>query len=201
MEVESILRNIKSNFIIKKIFAYMDKPKLMKIINHNKILQKRLNLSLEKYKEYFEILSPIIIEINIAENNHGLFINAHNNYFHAYFDDNKEEIKRNRINEWENVKKIKVIINYQIKSFYGLFEECRCIESINFKKFNRNNIISMENMFYKCSSLNALNLSNFDTNHVISCSYMFYGCLSLKELNLSNFNTNICFQDAHLQKN
>ena len=140
MEVESILLNIKSNLIMKKIFAYMDKPKLMKIINHNKILQKRLNLSLEKYKEYFEILSPIIIEINIAENNHGLFINAHNNYFHAYFDDNKKEIKRNRINEWENAKKIKVIINYQIKSFEGLFEECRCLILI-FK-------------FFKCSLIN-----------------------------------------------
>ena len=189
MKVESILKNIKSDFFMNKIFAYMDKLKVMKIINYNKILQKRLKLSLEKYKEYFEILSPIIIEINIAENNHGLFINAQNDYFHAYFDNNKEEIKRKYINELENVKKIKIIIDYQIKSFEGLFEECKCIESINFKKFHRNNIISMKYMFYKCSSLKEINFSNFNTDNVTDMGYMFYECELLNELNLSKFNT------------
>ena len=43
---------------------------------------------------------------------------------------------------------IKIIIDYQIKSFELLFYECKCIESINFKKFYRNNINNMENMFY-----------------------------------------------------
>ena len=151
MEVESILLNIKSNFIIKKIFAYMDKPKLMKIINHNKILQKRLNLSLEKYKEYFEILSPIIIEINIAENNHDLFINAHKDYFHAYFDDNKKEIKRNRINEWENVKKIKVIINYQIKSSL-LLVSLKDVDVLN--RLISKNLIELILLIWKICSIN-----------------------------------------------
>ena len=39
-------------------------------------------------------------------------------YFHIDFNDNNEkEMKRNYLNENENVKEIKIIIDYQIKSF------------------------------------------------------------------------------------
>ena len=60
----------------------------------------------------------------------------------------KKKKKRNYLNE--NVKKIKIIIDYQIKSFEGLFEDCECIEYINFKKFYRNNINNMKSMFCGC---------------------------------------------------
>ena len=64
-------------------------------------------------------------------------------YFHIYFHNNNEEIKRNYLNENENVKKIKIIIDYQIKSFENLFKICKCVEYIYFKKFYRNNINNM----------------------------------------------------------
>ena len=67
-------------------------------------------------------------------------------YYHIYFNDNKEEIKKNYLNKNENVSKIKIIINYQIKSFEKLFENCECIEYIYFKKFYRNNINNMKYM-------------------------------------------------------
>ena len=76
------------------------------------------------------------------------------------------------------LQKYKIIINYQVKSFEKLFYYCKCIESINFKMFSRNNI----------------NINNM--------SYMFYGCSSLKKINISNFNTSnvvnfiLCFLDA-----
>ena len=73
---------------------------------------------------------------------------------------------------------------------YGLFYNCKCIESICFKKFYRNNVTDMSFMFRGCSSLKELNLNNFNTINVTNMSYMFYGCSSLKELNLNNFNTN-----------
>ena len=60
------------------------------------------------------------------------------------------------------------------------------IESINFKKFYRNNIINMGSMFYECSSLKELNLNNFNTCNVTYMMYMFFGCSSLKKLNLNN---------------
>ena len=46
------------------------------------------------------------------------------------------------------LKKIKIIIDYQIKSFEGLFEDCECIEYIYFKKVCRNNIMNIRDMFY-----------------------------------------------------
>ena len=88
-----------------------------------------------------------------------------------------------KINEEDKVTKIKIIIDYQVKSF-SLFYKCECIESINFKKFYRDNITDMSWMFRGCSSLKELNLNNFNTNNVTDMSYMFYECRSLKELNL-----------------
>ena len=43
--------------------------------------------------------------------------------------------------ENEKSNKIKIIIDYKIKSFKSLFEKCKYINSIIFKKFNRINII------------------------------------------------------------
>ena len=109
--------------------------------------------------------------------------------YHIYFDNSKEEIKRNYLNDNENVKKIKIKIDYEIKSFKDLFYYIDCISSIYFKKFSRNNIIDMSGMFTHCISLKELNLSYFNTNNVTNMSLMFERCSSLKELNLSNFNT------------
>ena len=107
-------------------------------------------------------------------------------YYHIYFNDNKEEIKRNDLNKNDNVSKIKIIIDYQVKSFEKLFYNCSCITSIYFKKFYRINITNMSFMFFNCLSLKELNLSNFNTNNVTKMSYMFYNCSSLKELNCNS---------------
>ena len=52
------------------------------------------------------------------ENAEGKFINIHKKnqpYFHIYFNEDKEEIKRNYIKKGENLSKIKVIIKYRSK--------------------------------------------------------------------------------------
>ena len=183
------LKKIKSDYILKKIFSHMNKPRTMKIINHNKNFQRRLQLTFEDYKEYSETFSPIVIEITVAKDKSGSFINIYNSaYFHIYFNDEKEEIKRNYIKELENVKKIKIIIDYQITSFENLFNNCKCIESINFKSFHRNNITTMKYMFNNCTSLIELNFSSFNTDNVTNMIGMFYNCKLLNELNLSKFN-------------
>ena len=52
-------------------------------------------------------------------------------YFHIYFNDNKKkEIENTSLNKEDNVSKISIIIDYQIKSFSKLFYQCKCIESI-----------------------------------------------------------------------
>jgi len=189
LESKDIFKNLKSNYILKRIFNNLLKGKSLNIIKYNNNIKNRINISFKDYKEYSEIIE---IEIKPANNKYGKFININReniNYYHIYFDENKEEIKRNLLNENDKVVKLRIIIDHQINSFEGIFEGCECLEYIYFKKFYRNNINNMGTIFNNCFSLKELNLSNFNTNNVTNMSSMFFCCSSLKELNLSNFNT------------
>ena len=185
--------NIKSIYILKKVFANLCMKKKLEIVKNNKNIKRRLNISFNNYKEFSDKYSSIEIEIKPAFNKFGKFINIKEKdekYCHIYFNNNEEEIKRNYINRNEKIKIVKIILDYIIESFEKLFEYCRCTESINFKKFYRKNI-NMEYMFSECSSLKELNLNNFINDNVTNMRYMFRGCSSLKELNLNILNTNI----------
>ena len=124
------------------------------------------------------------------KNKYDTFINIEDEdkkYYHIYFNDNKkEEIKRWFLNENDNVSKIHIIIDFQVTSFSNLFNNCKSIESINFKKFYRNNITNMSHMFYGCSSLKELNLNNFNTNNVTDMYHMFSGCLDELKLKIKS---------------
>ena len=187
------LENLKGVYFLQRIFDNMKKNKYLNIIKYNKKLQKRLNLSIDDYKEYSQLYSPIEIELNLVDNKFGKFINISDNdkeYYHIYFDNLKEETKTNNLKENEKIEKIKIIIDYQIKSFKRLFKYCGCISSIFFKKFNRINIIDMSEMFDGCLSLKELNLNSFNTSKVTDIYRMFGGCSLLNQINLTNFNTN-----------
>ena len=137
-----ITENIKSDYFLQKLYDNMTKKKKLEIVKYNKRIQNRINLSVKNYKEYSETFTPIEIEIIPTKGKYGEFINIDENdelYYHIYFNDNKKEIKNKyEINEEDKVTKIKIIIDYQVKSFKELFCDCECIEFINFKKFNRN---------------------------------------------------------------
>ena len=47
-----IIENIKSRYILSKIYNYMTKKKKLEIVKYNKRIQNRLNLSVNDYKEY-----------------------------------------------------------------------------------------------------------------------------------------------------
>ena len=172
----------------------MSERKYLETIRYNKSIQKRINININHYKAYSETKTSIELDIIPMKGKYGKFINIKEEdkkYFHIYFNNNKKkEIENTSLYKYDNVSKISIIIDYQIKSFERLFEYCDFIEYIYFKKFYRNNITDMTSMFYGCSSLKELNLSNFNTNNVNNMYGMFRGCSSLKELNLSNFNTN-----------
>ena len=187
----SALENIKSFYILKVIFNCLMKSKQFKIIKYNKKIQNRLNITIDNYKKYREKFSQIEIEIIPIKNKNTQFINIteyEKPYYHIYFNDNKEEIKKYSLDKKDKVSKINIIIDYQIESFDGLFYECKYIKSISFKKFYRNNINNMNSMFQWCVSLEKLNLSNFNTDNVTDMNGMFYECHSLIELDLSKFN-------------
>ena len=178
---------IKSDYFIQKLFNNIPKKITLKIIKNNMNIQKRLNININNYKDFSEKFSSIELEIIPNKIEYSSFIDIkeeNKKYFHIYFNDNKKETKRTKINKEDKVSKITIIIDYQVESFYRLFYYCISIESINFKQFCRNNIINMSCMFYGCSSLKEINLYNFNTNNVNDMSYMFDGCSSLKEINL-----------------
>ena len=176
IESKDIFKKLKNNYILQKLFNNLLKKKLFYIIKYNKYIKKRANVSFKDYKEYREIYSTNEIEIKPVKNIYGKFINIDNEnekYYHIYFNNNKEETKRNYLKKNENIVKLKIIIDYQIKSFEVLFGDRKDIEYIYFKKFYRNNIDNMKYMFLGCSSLKKLNLSNFNTNNVTDMRYMF----------------------------
>ena len=129
--------NLKSNYFLQKIFEHIKRNKSLKIIKYNKKIQNRLNISIKDYKEYSEIYSSIEIEIIPIKNEYVKFINikGDESYYHIYFNDDKIEtknyltnyddeieIKNYSINYNDKISKIKIIIDYQIKSFEYLFE-------------------------------------------------------------------------------
>ena len=182
-----MLLKIRNKYLIKNILNSLEQKLYLKLIKYNKKIQKKLNFSIKDYKEY----NQIEIEITLVKNNiSGNFINIEENnksFFHIYFDNKRK--RRNYISVKDNISKIKIIIDYEIKSFKNLFDKCHCISNINFIKFNRNDIEDMSFMFYECKNLININFSYFNTSKVTDMGFMFSNCSSLKELNLSNFNT------------
>ena len=174
-------KKVRSKYILQEIFNMMQYERSLNIIRYNKNIQEDLEKNINDYiKEYLKIK----IEIFPVENKYGRFINnSSQRYYHFYFNDNLKEETKNYIDEEDNVTKIKIVIDSEVKNLYGLFGYIRFIKKINFFKFNRNDIKNMLYIFKECSSLEELNLSNFNTSNVTDMSQMFYGCSSLKKLN------------------
>jgi len=186
------IKNVKSDLILSKIFYNMMFKKLLEIIQYNKKIQKKFKINSKSYKDYS--YSQINIEIIPTKNRFGKFININKedekNYL-IYFNNNKtEKIKQKYITEDDDVDKINIKINFKVTSLEGLFAWSECIESIIFRKFSDESLITnMRDMFFNCITLKRIDLSQFTTNFVTNMSRMFYGCSSLEEINLSNFNT------------
>ena len=112
------INNIKSKHILKKIFENINKRIKLLIIKENNKLQKKLNIDLNDYKDNYKVWSSIYIEIK-PSNTYGKFItiwkkdeNAieRENYYHIYFNDNKQEIKKKYyLNKNDKVKKINIV--------------------------------------------------------------------------------------------
>ena len=95
------LKYLKNDYILKKIFYNMQKKITLKIIKCNINIQKRLNININDYKDFYEK-----IELEIIPILRGPFINIKEEdekYFHIYFNDNKEEIKKTKLNKTDKL--------------------------------------------------------------------------------------------------
>ena len=96
-ESKNMFKNLKSDYFLQLLFNNLLKKKSLDIIKYNNNIKERINISIKDYKEYSEIYSPIEIEIKPVNNKYGTFININKEkeiYFHIYFNNNKEEIKK-----------------------------------------------------------------------------------------------------------
>ena len=179
--------------IPKKIIVNVQKNNLLRIICYNKKFQSILNVDINDYKNEYNKIEIEIIPLVGASGNFFNINQKNKSGYHIFFNDNKEEIKiekqNNYINKNDKIKKINLILDYKIKTIEGLFSNCKAIKKISFIKFKRKDFDNMSYMFNKCFSLEEINFANFNTDNVTNMSHMFNKCLSLNEINLYNFNT------------
>ena len=92
IEDNTLFKNIKSSFLLEKIFSYIKENQLLKIIKYNKSLQKRLNININNYINYYKI----IIEIIPKDQSFYFFNFPYNDepFYHIFFDDNKKRNKK-----------------------------------------------------------------------------------------------------------
>ena len=200
---ECLLDKIKSDHILKEIFGNIRKGTLYKIIRYNKRLQNKLNITKKDYKDFGKIIrynkrlqnklnitkkdykdfGKIIIELytnGYPNTDRPIFIynNCLNlNYYHFYFNEDKKEQKQKKIyyDINRNVKKIRIELDYQVKSLCLLFKLCESIKAIHFLKFNRSDIRNIDRMFWKCDNLKEINLSNFNSENIDNMRELFLG--------------------------
>ena len=185
MEDKTSLFKIKSLNIQKTIIKYLNSKNILKFVKYNLKLQNKLKISLLNYDEYMKTYSEIIIELIPAENTSGIFINIRKediNYIHIYINNSRVEIKRNYIKPNEIIAKIIIKLDYQFNNFKYLFYDCKCLKTITFIKFFRNNIFDMSYMFYKCKNLANIDLNKFDLNKNINMEGMFNKCHKLETI-------------------
>ena len=152
-----IFENIKSDYILKKIFNNLSEKKLLNIIRYNKYIQNRIKKDISSFRNF----SLIEIELTLKVEKEREFINYILNEkeqlnYHIFLNDDKEELKRIYITKKDNAQKAKIIIEPLVHSFTELFKFC-CIKTINFTKCNQSNITDMSSMFSDCASLEEVN--------------------------------------------
>ena len=109
------LKEVKSKLILKKIISCIQSEKLMKIIFHNKNLQKKLYLSINDYKKLCNVeIEMENIYRKIKEDAYFIhYLNEEtSSFYHIYFDNNKEGMKRNYLTTEDKITKIKISIDY-----------------------------------------------------------------------------------------
>ena len=86
-------------------------------------------------------------------------------FYHIYFDKNEKESSDNSVkdDDEKEVSKVKVIIDNEVESLYNLFNDISIVVSIYFVRLARNNIKNMKKMFDNCKKLYIINFKKFNT--------------------------------------
>ena len=107
-----MISNIKSKYVLKKVFSFVEQHKYLKVINYNKQIQQKADISLDTYKLYFNQIEIEIIPKKVEDLKYTKFINIKdfdNNK--VYFNYDSKEIKRNYFTEKDGTSRIIVTID------------------------------------------------------------------------------------------
>ena len=168
--------NVKSQHILQKIFDNLNPVKLLKIIKYNNNLHNLLKKDINDYKKSANIIIEVIpFQRYQIQFDGKININCDENYRHIYFNDRPEEIKRNYFTKDEHVKKIKIVFDYRLQSLNGIFSSWKDIEVVNFIKFNRTNINTLNSLFDD-SFIEEINFFDFPESGVTEMKGLFSGC-------------------------
>ena len=87
-----MIEGIKSEYILRKVFKYIPEGIYLRILNHNKKLQNKLNIVLNDFKRYSE---QIVIEIIPAKKipYKSTFINKYTHNLHIIYISMEEQKK------------------------------------------------------------------------------------------------------------
>ena len=169
----NILTKIRSGYIFRIVFSYVEMKRILSFIKYNKSLLKKYHKSLDDYTQYFKISFEMYPK-NPIDN---IYLNVPKNeekYYHVDYD-----IIHTKKKNLYFIKKFIVGIDVEIKSLFALFKDSENLKRIKFIKFNRPDIESMCGLFYKCVNLEEIDFSCFNTSTVKDMSFMFYKCYSL----------------------
>ena len=99
INTNSDFKNLRSDYFLQKLFNNMKQKRTLEIIKCNKQLQKRLKINIDNYKKFCQIYSSIEIELKLADNKYGKFIDIPHEdmecFYHIYFDNSKIETRSN----------------------------------------------------------------------------------------------------------
>ena len=185
-----MFKNVKSNYLLKNIFSYINDRKLLRIIKYNKKIQKRIGFTKKNFENYFNIKFEII-PIDCIDFDNNLINCKIDCVNYAKINGKYLNLKKKGIfvPTEEKVEIIELSINTIDISLEGLFQNCLYIKEISFIGFKRDNFRDFGGMFQDCYNLEKINFHEFKSYEVIDMSYMFCGCKKIRNLDLSKFNT------------
>ena len=99
---EVTLKNVRSGYILDKIFDNLNLHRTLEIIKYTKKLQNKLKKGLKDYKNYFQIE----LELIPTDDALGEFINIpqfHESQYHIYFNQSRKERKHYKISKTDKV--------------------------------------------------------------------------------------------------
>ena len=198
----SHLLNIKSKYILKKIFDNIQQIQLLNIIRYNKTIQSKLDITINDYK----LNAKIEIEVIPMEKKENEEIEIDN-----YFDDKEniyeyveEKFIRPLMDELRKKKEKKFINVTENESNYHIYfnddkEEIKrkkrdyilvCYNITKIRIIIDNGVKSLSGLFRGCDIIKKISFIKFNIADIETMDRLFDGCSSLEYLDISKMKTN-----------